>query len=122
VFRLFSGLESVEMHGNVFVRRGGGTVNLLREVEAEWTSGRAIEGTSNWVSTGSTNVPPEWTRTLSGDDPGFVWTDDLERLDPSLHAGSPLIDSALTPPVFTAHPFDAGIAGRALWLTGAPIG
>lgn len=53
VFRLFSGLESVEMHSNIFAMRGGGTVNLLREVEAERTSGRAVAGTNNWVPTGA---------------------------------------------------------------------
>jgi len=85
--------------------RGGGPVNLLREVEAEWTSGRAVAGTNNWVSAGSTNVPPEWTDTLMGDVPGLVGIDDLGALDPSPRAGSPLIDSGLVPPVFAAHPF-----------------
>lgn len=105
VFRLFSGLESVEMHGNVFAMRGGGPVNLLREVEAEWTAGRAIAGTNNWVPTGSTNVPPEWTGTLTGDDPALVEIDDLGALDPAPLEGSPVIDSGMVPPDFTAHPF-----------------
>lgn len=105
VFRLFSGLESVEMHGNVFVMRGGGGVNLLREVEAEWTSGRAIAGSHNWVPSGSTNVPSEWTNTTMGSDPALtslvLASIDLRPLD-----GSPVIDSGMSPPpVFTAHPF-----------------
>jgi hypothetical protein len=108
VFRLFSGLESVEMHSNVFVMRGGGGVNLLREVEAEWTSGRAVTGTNNWVPTGSSNVPPEWTGTLMGTDPGLRETGDLSAIDPSpASAASPLVDSGLSPPpTFAAHPFD----------------
>jgi MYXO-CTERM domain-containing protein len=107
VFRLFSGLESVEMHGNVFAMRGGGPVNLLREAEAEWTSGRAIAGSDNWVPTGSTNVPSEWTGTVVGDDPGLVELDDLGALDlrPASEA-SPVVDTATAPPPpFVAHPF-----------------
>jgi hypothetical protein len=72
VFRLFDGLESVEMHNNVFFGRGGVSVNLLREVEAEWTTGRVVGGSNNWVPEGASNVPPEWTGTLSGSNPGFV--------------------------------------------------
>jgi MYXO-CTERM domain-containing protein len=105
VFRLFSGLESVEMHSNVFVMRGGGGVNLLREAEAEWTSGRAIAGGHNWVPTGSTNVPSEWIDTTMGSDPALtsvaLSTIDLRPLD-----GSTVIDSGLSPPAtFAAHPF-----------------
>lgn len=108
VFRLFSGLESVEMHSNVFVMRGGGAVNLLREVEAEWTGGRAVAGTNNWVSSGSTNVPDEWTGTVMGDDPGLIEIDDLSALDPApASETSPVVDTGLAPPpVFAAHPFD----------------
>ena len=31
-----------------------------------------VGGDRNWVTTGSTNVPPEWTGTMTGTDPGFV--------------------------------------------------
>ncbi len=107
IFRLFSGLESVEMHGNVFAMRGGGSPNLLREVEAEWVRGRLVAGTNNWVPTGSTNVPPEWTGTITGSDPGLFEIDDLAALDarPS-SMGSPVVDVGLAPPpAFTASPF-----------------
>lgn len=107
VFRLFSGLESVEMHGNVFAMRGGGSVNLLREVEAEWVRGRLVAGTNNWVSTGSTNVPPEWTGTISGADPGLVAIAALEGIDvrPSAMT-SAVVDVGLAPPpAFAASPF-----------------
>src|SRR5690606_15008367 len=85
----------------------GGPVNLLREVEAEWTGGRAVAGTNNWVSTGSTNVPPEWTGTITGADPGLSEIDDLGALDPSpASESSPVVDMGLSPPpVFAAHPF-----------------
>jgi len=107
VFRLFDGLESVEMHGNVFARRGGGPVNLLREAEAVWSGGRAVAGTDNWVPTGSTNVPPEWTGTRAGADPGLVASADLAALDlRPAGASSPIVDSGLAPPpVFSEHPF-----------------
>lgn len=111
VFRLFDGLESVEMHGNVFARRGGGAVNLVRAAEGEvdWAAGRAVAGTNNWVPAGSTNVPSEWTGTLAGADPGFVEPDDLAALDlRPADAASPLVDSAVAPPpAFSGHPFPA---------------
>ncbi|HMR11573.1 MAG TPA: hypothetical protein PKA88_37590, partial [Polyangiaceae bacterium] len=72
VFRLFHGLESVEMHNNVFWATGSGTVNVVRTVEAQWTQGSAlIAGSNNWVKTGGTNIPSQWTGTLSGAAPGF---------------------------------------------------
>jgi hypothetical protein len=107
VFRLFSGLESLEMHGNVFAMRGGGAVNLLREVEAEWVRGRLVAGTNNWVSTGSTNVPPEWTGTITGADPGLVAIAALDGIDvrPSAMT-SAVVDVGLAPPpAFATSPF-----------------
>lgn len=73
VFRLFDGLESVEMHNNVFFAEGGGTVNLLRQVEAAWTTGQSlIAGSNNWVMEGAMNTPGAWTGTIVGADPGFM--------------------------------------------------
>jgi hypothetical protein len=107
VFRLFTRLESVEMHGNVFAMRGGGPVNLLHKIEAEWVRGRLVAGTNNWVSTDSTNVPPEWTGTLTGADPGLVDIDSLDTFDPSpASATSPVVDTGLSPtPAFADSPF-----------------
>lgn len=102
VFRLFDGLESVEMHGNVFVRRGGGNVTLIRDAEASWVGGRTIAGTNNWVPSGTT-VPSEWRDTLVGADPGFV---DLATLDLTpASASSAVVDAAIDPPTFAAAPF-----------------
>jgi hypothetical protein len=90
VFRLFDGLESVEMHNNVFFGLDGASVNLKREVEAAWSTGQAVVGgTNNWVSSGATNVPSQWTGTLQGADPSFFSVN-----PPDLHptGSSPLVD------------------------------
>jgi MYXO-CTERM domain-containing protein len=93
VFRLFDGIESVEMHNNVFVVDGGGTVNLVRTVEANWSTGSAlIAGSNNWVSSGPSNLPAEWTGTLAEASPGLI---DLHGNDPRPAAGSPLIDAGV---------------------------
>ncbi|MBE0583429.1 MAG: hypothetical protein IH612_06645, partial [Desulfofustis sp.] len=72
VFRVFDGIESLEMHHNVFYRADAAP-NLVRQVEAEWVSGSAvIAGSNNWVRTGAVNVPGQWTETMVGNSPGFV--------------------------------------------------
>jgi hypothetical protein len=91
VFRLFTGLESVEMHNNVFMVQGGTGLNLLREVEAQWTGGRVVGGSHNWVLTGASNVPPEWTGTVMGSNPGFT-----AALNPRPLDTSPLHDAGAT--------------------------
>jgi hypothetical protein len=70
VFRVFDGIQSIEMHNNAFHRESG-TINMIRTVEADWTDGEQIAGSNNWVKTGTTNVPAQWTGTLAGPDPGF---------------------------------------------------
>ena len=82
-------------------------MNLLREVEAEWVRGRLVSGTNNWVATGSTNVPSEWTGTLIGADPGLVEIDDLATLDPGpASMSSAVVDNGLAPPpAFATAPF-----------------
>ncbi len=89
VFRLFNGLESIEMHNNAFFREGGGGVRVLIEDDVRWAGGHPIcSGTHNWLPRGSTAIPEEWDHTLFGVDPGFV---SLRDLRPA--AGSPLIDA-----------------------------
>jgi hypothetical protein len=89
VFRLFNGLESIEMHNNAFFREGGGGVQVVIEDDVRWTDGHPLcAGTHNWLPRGSTAVPREWDHTLLGVDPGFV---SLRDLRPA--AGSPLIDA-----------------------------
>jgi hypothetical protein len=97
VFRCFDALESVEMHNNVFFNTGAGVgLDLIRTVEADWTTGAEhISGKNNWVETGSNNEPDQWTGTVSGTDPGF---EDVLALDLRPAAGSPLLDAGTSTP------------------------
>lgn len=106
VFRIFDGIQSIEMHNNVLCRADGTVLNVLRQVEAAWTNGPQIAGSNNWVRSGSSNIPASWTGTATGTSPGFV---NLPAYDLTPAAASPLLDAAnmapATPPAF---PFTAG--------------
>ncbi|MBO9610817.1 MAG: fibronectin type III domain-containing protein, partial [Paenibacillaceae bacterium] len=97
------GVESVEMHNNVFDSVTG-SVGVLNEGYASyWVDGRAVAGSNNWVKTGASRVPSEWTGTLSGSASGMYDTAG-NVLFPA--PGSPLIDSGNTSiPAFTGHEF-----------------
>lgn len=102
VTRAFDGLESIELHNNVFVSAVGAGFTLVRTVEAEWRDGRVIAGSNNWIQSGST-IPPELTGTLQGTSPGLV---DLTANDLRPAAGSPLIDAGAGAPASPAgHAF-----------------
>ena len=101
VFRLFDGLESIEMHNNVFRREGAvGTVDIMRKADAVWAAATArIAGRNNWVQDGAVNIPGEWQGTVRGKDPGF----ENERggiLRPT--DGSSLIDGGTNDPASPA--------------------
>ena len=101
VFRLFDGIESIEMHNNVFISTIGGGVNLLRTTDADWTTGSAlIAGSNNWFHEDSTNVPTEWTASITGINPGFVNINDGD-LRPT--EGSPLVNQAASSSSGTGH-------------------
>ena len=85
VFRLFDGIESVEMHSNVFYNPGG-AVKVFRDAEAAWVSGQLIGGSNNWLQSGAMDIPSQWTGTVTGASPGLS-TDDFPQ------AGSPVIDA-----------------------------
>jgi MYXO-CTERM domain-containing protein len=90
VFRLFLGLESVEAHNNVFFSIGG-MVNMVRQVEAEWTTGQPLfAGSNNWAINGTTNIPADWTGTIQGDNPGFL---NVDMDDLRIDMQSPLVDA-----------------------------
>jgi hypothetical protein len=96
VFRMFDSLESVEMHNNVFYRIDGTGVQIMRTVEALWTTGTAvIAGSNNWIQNGSTQIPAQWTGSVTGSDPGFV---NFNANDVHPSAGSPLIDAGSPSP------------------------
>ncbi len=92
VFRIFDGIESIEMHNNVFFAKGGGPVTVMRTDDARWSTGReVISGQNNWIPNGSLSVPAGWTATLQGSDPGFT---DVGGLDLRPAQGSPLRNAA----------------------------
>ena len=74
MFRLFDQLESVEMHNNVIVTNGTGGPNVMRANAGEfmWVNGTNIAGSNNWVMTGATNIPTQWTGTITGASPGLI--------------------------------------------------
>ena len=81
VFRIFDGVDSVEMHNNVIVRQGGDStpIKLYRTLEASWSSGQeVVSGAGNWIPSSSIDIPPQWTDTVQGSDPGLA---DLSGLD-----------------------------------------
>lgn len=94
VFRIFDGIESIEMHNNVFYREGG-PVAVMRTVEADWVAGEQIAGSRNWVANGAVAVPAQWTETLFGASPGF---ENLTGNDLRPAAGSPLLDQGTSAP------------------------
>lgn len=77
------GVGSVEMHNNAIHQTGGAAPAILREnttadapvcapfVTQPWSGARSVSGSRNWVQTNATLVPPEWTGTVRGSDPGF---------------------------------------------------
>ncbi len=112
VFRLFDQLESVEMHNNVIVTNGAGAPNVMRADASEfmWVSGVNIAGSNNWVMTGATNVPTQWTGTISGASPGLTnLTADVRPV-----SGSPVVGAGnmtLSGPAGFAFPNPLGPPG-----------
>jgi hypothetical protein len=94
-FRIFDGIDSVEMHNNALYRQGGGPVTIYTDGDAEWVNGRSITGKNNWVTSGSTAIPSTWTGTLSGSNPGFV---DVAGKNVGLASSSALRDTGTSSP------------------------
>ena len=74
VFRLFDGIEAVEMHSNVFHHPGPAALRVFRRdiVTAGVVGDPIVGGSNNWIDSGSTSIPANWTGTLQGSDPGLV--------------------------------------------------
>lgn len=113
--RVQLGTESLEMHNNVIHQTGSSVPNVVEENHdvatpycepfgtSPWSSGRKVAGSNNWVKAGSAMVPPEWTGTRSGADPGLESLS-LRKLRPI--SGSGLIDTGNGQPVTpAAFPF-----------------
>ncbi|HSO00172.1 MAG TPA: hypothetical protein VLS89_17890, partial [Candidatus Nanopelagicales bacterium] len=82
----FDGIESVELHNNLFHRRGGGAVQIIRD-DGDWAGGSPIlVGTKNAMPQGSTGLFG-LTQTVWEDDPEFL---DEGDDDFRLSASSPL--------------------------------
>ncbi len=126
VFRLFDGIESLEVHNSVFYREGG-DVTLFQDGSVHWTTGQeVIAGRNNWVQQGTGDVPAQWTGTVYGTDPGFTNLDggdlrptsgsvlkDAGTLIPSSPAGfafpSPLFPPAYHPPMHAVEPLNDAV-------------
>lgn len=62
------GVESVEMHNNVFYIASG---TVLDDSRARWANGRRVSGSNNWVHSRAV-YPREWIDTVTGTDPGLA--------------------------------------------------
>ncbi len=94
------GVESVEMHNNVFYIASG---DVFDDSETDWALGRRVSGGNNWVLSGA-GYPAEWTGTLAGSSPGFV---DMSANALIPATGSILIDAgtaAMTSPSGSPFP------------------
>lgn len=93
VLRLFDGIEAVEMHGNVFHHPGPAALRLFRRdiVTGGVVGDPIVGGSNNWIDSGSTSIPADWTGTIQGSDPGLA---NVAALDLRPAAGSPLLDGA----------------------------
>ncbi|XXX74763.1 hypothetical protein WMF30_44640 [Sorangium sp. So ce134] len=97
---LFDGIESIELHNNVFHRVGGGSVQVFRD-DAKWVTGSpVIKGVNNAVPTGTT-VPSGFAGTLIVADPGFT---SVANRDVTLLQSSPLRNAGVSQ--------TSGISGR----------
>jgi hypothetical protein len=94
VFRLFEGIDSLELHNNVIWREGASSVTLVRSVEAQWVTTPKVTGTNNWIDAGfvlnPTTLPNSIAGTIVGADPQFT---SLAAFNLIPAAGSPLLDA-----------------------------
>jgi hypothetical protein len=101
---IFEGIDSLEVHNNVFFRVGGAPIDkVVLETRVKWVAGRVSVGTNNWLPTGSAMIPTGWTATRFGLDPGFA---NIATYDVRLTASSPLVNAGNPLPQSPGgHPF-----------------
>lgn len=86
------GVGTIEMHNNVFYNKvSAGSTRIFYDLDIQWASGRQVIGTNNWIQTGTSFIPAEFTASLSGSYPGFV---NINTSDLSLLSSSPLINAS----------------------------
>lgn len=127
VFRTHYGILSAQMHNNLVWRSGSNALRIWREeTPTNWVNGVQITGSHNWVQSGATFVPTDWSNTLTGADPGLS---NIGSLDLRPLGTSPLVNAGTAntqPPV--AHNFSGTLAtplfhpSRVLQLVGAAAG
>lgn len=90
VVRTHEGVGTIEMHNNVVCNLGDANgTKLFNDEDGRWPGGRQVGGRNNWIQTGTTLIPVEFTGTIAGESPGLV---DLARKNVQLTPQSPLID------------------------------
>lgn len=87
--RMQEGVESVELHNNVFFKQGDGEVQLLRHTDPIG-SDPSVRGSNNWIQDGFTDVPEGLSASVRGGSPGFA---NVGGFDLRPGAGSSLIDA-----------------------------
>jgi hypothetical protein len=87
--RMQEGVESVELHNNVFFKQSDGEVQLLRHTDPMGAD-PVVRGSNNWIQDGFTDVPAGLSASLRGGNPGFT---DPSSFDLRPRAGSTLIDT-----------------------------
>jgi len=100
VFRLFDGIQSLEVHNSIFYNSAAGE-QIIRTADAKWANGTQSYGTNNWVPTNYQNNPPYssivgWVKTIFGTTPGFV---NVSNNDLRLANGSPCIGTGDSGPL-----------------------
>lgn len=93
MFRLFDGIDAVEMHNNVFHRIGPAALRVFRRdiVSAGVNGNPTVGGSNNWIDEESTSIPEGWIDTTFGNVPGLV---NVAAFDLRPDVGSPLLDAA----------------------------
>lgn len=82
-------VESLEMHNNVIFRTGGSGGRIWNHADPLGPEA-VFFGSNNWIQDGLTEIPPEFTGTIGGTDPGFT---DAATFDFRPVEGSLLVDA-----------------------------
>lgn len=111
------GQGRLEMHNNAIYQTSATGPAIVRENPASsvdtpfcapfdrepWSNGRKVSGSNNWVQSGASQVPGEWSGTVQGLDPMFT---DIAQRQLRPRTGSPLINNGNnTPPAPAGAPF-----------------